>query len=228
LYYTLIFFTSFCNGTTATCAGLSQWGTVGLANSGLTPIQILRRFYPSNIEIVESNIFMGITETFPGQPLRLGDRGLNVQIMQRFLNRIRRNYPLIPVIAQENGVFGQDTANAVRIFQQVFKLAQDGVIGKATWNKISYIYVAVARLAELDSEGTTFTIGTAPPNVTLRTGARGHDVLTLQYILSFISQYYPVVAPPILDGIFGTGTARSVIEFQRMMGLSQDGIVMQI
>jgi len=220
------FFTSYCNGTTATCAGLSQWGTVGLANSGLTPIQILRRFYPQNIEIVESNIFMGIEETFPGQPLRIGDRGLNVQIMQRYLNRIRRNYPLIPAVP-EDGVFGESTANAVRTFQRIFSLTQDGIIGKATWNKISYIYVAVARLAELDSEGTNFTIGTVPPNVTLRMGSRGHDVLTLQYILSYISQYYPVVAPSIIDGIFGTGTNRSVIEFQRMMGLAQDGVVGQ-
>ena len=220
------FFTSFCNGTTATCAGLSQWGTVGLANQGLTPLQILRRFYPNDIEIAESNIFMGIEESFPGTPLRLGDRGLNVQIMQRFLNRIRRNYPLIPAVP-EDGVFGQSTANAVRVFQQVFGLTQDGVIGKATWNKISYIYVAVARLAELDSEGTNFTIGTVPPNVTLRTGSRGHDVATLQYILSLIAQYYPVVAPPAIDGIFGSGTQRSVTEFQRMMNLPQDGVVGQ-
>ena len=219
------FFTSFCNGTTATCAGLSQWGTVGLANSGYTPIQILRQFYPANIELAEANIFMGITESYPGSPLSLGSTGLNVQIMQRFLNRIRRNYPLIPQIANENGVFGQDTQNAVRVFQQVFDLTQDGIIGKATWNKISYIYTAVARLAELDSEGTNFTIGTVPPSVTLRVGSTGHDVVTLQYILSYIAQYYPVTSPTILDGSFGTATQRAVMEFQRMMGLPEDGVV---
>ena len=36
------FFTQFCNGTTSICDGLSQWGTVTLANEGLLPYQILR------------------------------------------------------------------------------------------------------------------------------------------------------------------------------------------
>ena len=36
------FFAQFCNGTTVTCAGLSQWGTVPLANQGYTPYEILQ------------------------------------------------------------------------------------------------------------------------------------------------------------------------------------------
>ena len=41
-------FTAFCNGTTSTCAGLSQWGTVGLANEGKTPYEILQNYYLSS------------------------------------------------------------------------------------------------------------------------------------------------------------------------------------
>jgi len=219
------FFTSFCNGTTATCAGLSQWGTVTLANTGLTPIQILRNYYPRDIEIVESNIFTGITESFPGVSLREGDRGLDVQVMQKYLNRIRRNYPAIPAIASENGIFGADTTNAVRIFQRTFGLSETGIIDRNTWFKISYIYVAVARLAELDGEGSTLGIGTIPPNVTLRQGSTGQNVITLQYILDYIAEFYPVIAPPVIDGVFGSGTTRAVMDFQRMMGLAQDGVV---
>jgi peptidoglycan hydrolase-like protein with peptidoglycan-binding domain len=221
------FFTLFCAGQTGTCqhGGMSQWATVTLANQGFTPIQILRRFYPPNIEIAESNIFTGITESYPGAPLRIGDRGLNVQIMQRYLNRIRRNYPLIPVIASENGVFGEDMAAAVRTFQSVFNLPSTGVIDRATWFRISYIYVAVARLAELDSEGSTLGIGTVPPSAVLRQGSRGHDVITLQYILDVISQFYPVIPNVIVDGIFGGNTALSVTAYQRMMNLPADGIV---
>ena len=219
------FFTSFCNGTTATCAGLSQWGTVSLANAGRTPIQILRYYYPSDIELAESNIFADIPDTYPGSPLRVGDTGLNVQIIQTYLNRIRRNYPAIPAIANANGVFGEDTANAVRVFQRTFNLSQTGIVDKNTWYKISYIYVAVARLAELDSEGSTFGIGTVPPNIVLRQGSRGGEVILLQYILDYIAEFYPVFAPPVMDGVFGPGTAASVRDFQRMMNLSQDGVV---
>ena len=219
------FFTSFCNGTTATCSGLSQWGTVSLANAGRSPIQILRNYYPNDVEIVESTIFANIAESFPGSPLRVGDRGLNVQIMQKYLNRIRRNYPSIPNISSENGIFGEDTANAVRAFQRAFDLSQTGIIDRSTWFRISYIYVAVARLAELDSEGHTLGIGTVPPNIVLRQGSTGHDVITLQYILDFIAAFYPVVTPPVVDGIFGTSTTSSVASFQRMMNLTQDGIV---
>ena len=219
------FFTSFCNGTTATCAGLSQWGTVSLANAGRTPIQILRYYYPNDIEIVESNIFADVPTTYPGSPLSIGSTGLNVQIIQTYLNRIRRNFPAIPAIANANGVFGEDTANAVRAFQRTFDLSQTGIVDKNTWYKISYIYVAVARLAELDSEGSTFGIGTVPPNIVLRQGSTGGEVILLQYILDYIAQFYPVIGPPVMDGVFGPGTAASVRDFQRMMNMTQDGVV---
>ena len=32
------FFAQYCNGTTVTCDGLSQWGTVPLAENGYTPV----------------------------------------------------------------------------------------------------------------------------------------------------------------------------------------------
>lgn len=145
------YFTSFCNGTTATCSGLSQWGTVSLAERGLTPLQILRNYYPNNIEIAETNAVTGVLSSYPGTPLRTGSRGLDVQVIQTWLNRIRRNYPAIPEITDAAGVFGDSTRAAVTKFQSVFNLTADGVVGKSTWYKISYLYTAVARLAELDS-----------------------------------------------------------------------------
>lgn len=219
------YFTSFCNGTTATCQGLSQWGTVTLANQGKTPLQILRSYYPKDLEIAETNIIAGSVSSYPGTPLRQGSRGLNVQTIQTYLNRIRKNYPAIPVITDESGVFGKSTEAAVKKFQSVFNLASDGIVGKSTWYKISSLYTAVTRLAELNSEGTNLGIGTIPPDATLRQGSRGQDVITLQYLLNVISQYYPSVPAPAQDGIFGSQTAQAVIAFQKAMRLSADGIV---
>lgn len=219
------YFTSFCNGTTATCAGLSQWGTVSLADQGYTPIRILRYYYPDDIEIAETNAVSNVVTSYPGTTLKVGSTGLDVQTIQTYLNRIRRNYPAIPAITDETGVFGESTRAAVTKFQSIFNLAADGIVGKATWYKISSLYTAVTRLAELDSEGTSLGIGTVPPSTVLRQGSRGQDVITLQYLLDVISEYYSGIPSPGQDGIFGNNTREAVAAFQRQMGLVADGVV---
>ena len=219
------YFTSFCNGTSVTCNGLSQWGTVTLSNQGLSPLQILRSYYPKDVEIAQTDIITGIVSSYPGAPLRMGSTGLDVQTIQTYLNRIRRNYPAIPAITDPAGSFQNSTNAAVTKFQRIFNLTPDGIVGKSTWYKISSLYAAVTRLAELDSEGTSLGIGTVPPSAVLRQGSRGQDVITLQYLLDVISEYYPGVPSPAQDGIFGSGTAQSVMAFQRAVNLSPDGIV---
>ncbi|MCX4378388.1 MAG: LysM peptidoglycan-binding domain-containing protein [Lachnospiraceae bacterium] len=148
-----------------------------------------------------------------------------MQTIQTYLNRIRQNYPAIPAITDELGTYQSSTRAAVTKFQEIFQLTPDGIVGKSTWYKISSLYTAVTRLAELDSEGTSLGIGSVPPNVVLRQGSRGQDVITLQYLLDVIAQYYPNVPSPLQDGIFGSGTQQSVIAFQQAMGLAADGIV---
>ena len=219
------YFTSFCNGTTVTCRGMSQWGTVTLADRGYTPIQILRNYYPDDVEITEADAYANVPASHPGTALRVGSTGLNVETIQSWLNRIRRNYPAIPAITDAAGTFGDSTRAAVTKFQNIFGLAADGIVGKATWYKISRIYAGVTRLAELDSEGITLGIGTVPPNAVLRRGSGGQDVITLQYLLDVVSEYYPTVPAPSQDGIFGSATERAVLAFQRATGLLADGIV---
>lgn len=219
------YFTSFCNGTTATCSGLSQWGTVTLAEQGLSPLEILRSYYPKDIEIAQTDIRTGILSSYPGSPLRVGSTGLDVQTIQTRLARIRRNYPAIPAITDAEGQFQNSTQAAVTKFQSIFNLTPDGIVGKSTWYKISQLYSAVARLAELDSEGDTLGIGTVPPSSVLRQGSRGQDVITLQYLLNVAAEYYPGIPAPTQDGIFGSGTQQAVTAFQRVMQLNPDGIV---
>lgn len=48
-----------------------------------------------------------------------------------------------------DGVFGPQTQRSVIIFQEIFDLNPDGIVGRETWYSISNIYVAVSRLAEL-------------------------------------------------------------------------------
>ena len=219
------YFTEFCNGTTAKCKGMSQWGTVTLANQGLNPLQILRSYYPRDLDLVRTNNIGGVTESYPGTPLAQGSSGNSVRTMQNYLNRIRVNFPAIPQITNPNGVYGPDTANAVRAFQRAFNLTQDGVIGRGTWYKIVQIFVGVTKLAELTSEGQRIGIGENPPTVTIREGSRGPDVIQLQFILNFLAEFYNDIPPVIQDGVFGRSTRDAVIAFQRKFGLTQDGIV---
>lgn len=219
------YFTSFCNGTTTTCRGMSQWGTVTLASQGYTPLRILRYYYADDVEIVETNIITNMISSYPGTPLKVGSTGLDVQTIQTYLKRIRQNYPAIPVITDAAGTFGDSTRAAVTKFQSIFGLAADGIVGKSTWYKLSSLYTAVTRLAELNSEGINLGIGTVPPAAVLRQGSRGQDVITLQYLLDVISEYYPDIPAVTQDGIFGAGTKQAVTAFQSRMGLTPDGIV---
>ncbi|MCL2621994.1 MAG: peptidoglycan-binding protein, partial [Firmicutes bacterium] len=167
-----------------------------------------------------------VTESYPGTPLTIGSTGANVRRMQLYLNRIAANYPAIPQIPpSEYGTFTQRTADAVRIFQRTFGLTQDGVIGRSTWNKISQIWVAITKIAELNGEGQHLGIGNTPPTVTIRQGSRGQNVIKAQYLLDFISNYFSEIPAPIQDSIFGATTADAVRAFQRRFGLTADGVV---
>ena len=217
------YFAEYCNGTTVTCSGLSQWGSVSLAQNGYTPLSILRYYYGSDIEIAQASSIEAITGSYPGTPLRLGSTGAAVRVLENQLNRIRRNYPAIPVISNVDNSFTAETEAAVKAFQRIFNLVPDGIVGKATWNQISFIYVAVTRLAELGGEQEP--LPPSRPTGVIRRGDRGELVSLAQYFLSVISNYYNEVRPIAIDGIFGSATEAAVRDFQRRFGLTVDGII---
>ncbi len=218
-------FTQFCNGTTSTCAGLSQWGTVDLANAGFTPFEILQNYYGQDIGLVENAPIADVAESYPGVPLRLGDSGNNVKIIQTELNRIARNYPAIPKITEENGVFGIDTEESVRKFQQIFGLSQTGEVDKSTWYRIKQYYVGVKSLAELVGEGLTISEAQVPFSTQLREGSQGIGVRTIQYYLNILAYFNSNLVSPPLDGVFGTETTNAVRVFQQYYGLPVTGVV---
>ena len=218
-------FAAFCNGTTSTCAGLSQWGTVQLANEGRTPFSILQNYYGNDIGLVE-NAPVGFTrESYPGVPIRIGESSNNVRILQVQLNRIAENYPAIPKIENANGIFGVDTENAVRKFQEIFDLNQTGVVDKTTWYRIKRYYNGVKNLAELTSEGITVAEATVPFADTVESGMSGIPVTTVQYYLSIIAYFNNVLEPVPRTGFFGSETVEAVERFQRYYGLPVTGIV---
>jgi hypothetical protein len=165
----------FCNGTTVTCEGLSQWGSQNLAQQGYDSVQILRSYY-GNVEIVNNAPIRGITSSYPGTPLRRGSSGPNVVVVQTELNRISQNYPAIPKLATVDGIYGSRTEAAVRRFQEIFDLTPDGIVGPATWYALVRLYTAVTSLSELRSQGQQFySINWEYPNG-LYEGSQGDKV----------------------------------------------------
>jgi len=218
-------FAQFCNGTTVTCSGLSQWGSVALANEGYTPYEILQYYYGEDIDLVSDAPVMNITSSLPDRLLRLGTAGDDVRQIQIRLNRISDNYPSIPKIAIPDGVFSFDTEDAVRRFQEVFSLPADGIVGKSTWYAIQFIYNAVKRLNELDSEGIALSEVTQQYTRALSEGATGLEVQNVQYLLSYLSEFYNTIPPVAIDGIYGPATTAAVSAFQSTFELPVTGEV---
>ena len=214
----------YCNGTTVTCNGLSQWGSEYLARQGYSALGILKYYYGDNIELVENTPISDIQTLYPGFPLRRGDSGDAVTVIQSELNTISRSYPAIPRV-DVDGVFGESTERAVRAFQRIFDLTPDGVVGQATWNRFVTLYVGLLRLSELDSLGVTIFGSSLEYPEALRLGDENDYVATLQYFLSVISEFYDTVPSVPITGYFGELTQTSVLAFQREAGLVADGIV---
>ena len=220
------FFTQFCNGTTAKCDGLSQWGTVALANRGYTPYEILKYYYGDNINIIRNAPVQNIEQSYPGTPLRRGSSGNDVKIIASQLNRIGRNYPAIPKITTVNtAIYDAEVERAVRKFQEIFELKVTGTVDKSTWYKIKRYYVAVKRLSELSGEGLTFEEASTPYPGELRKGTTGIGVYSAQTYLNIISYFNPNLSPLPVDSLFGDLTENAVKNFQSAYSLPVTGII---
>ena len=215
----------FCNGTTVTCDGLSQWGSQALARQGYDSVQILRTYYGDDVEIVQNVPSRELAPSYPGRALRIGDVGPDVARVQYAINRVSQNYPAIPQIPVVDGIFALPTEQAVRSFQTVFSLTSDGIVGPATWYELRRLYVAVTRLAELQSEGIRLDILEWEYPEVLQEGDTGIRVEQLQFLLEVLSQFIDQIPRVEINGFFDPATKRAVDAFQQWAGLEQTGQV---
>lgn len=217
-------FAAYCDGVEVQCGGLSQWGSENLARQGYSTIEILRNYYGDNVEIVSDAPIVNSFTSAPAVPLRRGTSGPDVQLLQRRLNRISSNYPAIPKIYPTDGVFGPETEEAVKAFQEIFNLTQDGIVGNSTWYSVQRIYASVKRLSELNTEGIRWEeISTQYPSE-LKEGDSGIGVRVIQYFLSYVANFVDTVQSTAVDGSFGPSTTASLRSFQRTYGLEQTGV----
>ncbi len=221
------YYAEYCDGKIAWCNGMKQWGTVTLAEQGYNAFEILEYYYGDDIEIVTTDRIEGVSGSYPGFSLSNGVRSDAVATIQNQLNRIAVNYPLIPKIYPVDGIFGDMTKEAVEVFQKQFSLTVDGIVGTATWYKISYIYVAVKKLAELGAEGVEDRIDFEYPGESIRQGDKNVYVQEIQFFIQKIALFTSKVPSVKIDSSFGSGTKAAVVAFQQLAGLTPDGIVGQ-
>ncbi len=218
------YFATYCDGRIKTCDGLSQWGTVSLANQGKTPLQILKNYYGNDIEIKYDAKVGDTTEGFPGNDVGLGYAGNPVLAIQRDLRRIKDNYPAIPEITDTLGIYEKTTEEAVKTFQQIFGLPVTGIVDKGTWYRIKYIYNSVKKLADLYSEGISEEEATFLYTDELKYGDTGIEVEYIHYFLDAIAFLDKDIPRLPTNSIYNNNTITMVKAFQEKYNLPVTGI----
>lgn len=220
------FFAMYCDGKNVTCDGLSQWGTVTLANQGMGPIEILKHYYGDNIRIIYDAPLGDNIRSYPGFPVQLGNAGNFVRVINIQLNRIGQNYPAIPIITNNSPYFTFETEQAVKKFQEIFDLEVDGIVDKATWYKIKYVYNAVKKISDLYSEGISIDEATLLFKDKLELGDVGYYINTLNYLLNVVSYFDSSIPFLNLTGEkFTDNTKQVVMAFQSKYKLPVTGVV---
>ena len=218
------YFTKYCDGRKTTCEGLSQWGTVSLANEGKTPLEILKYYYGSDI-LIKYNAPVGdVKEGYPGYDIKLGDAGNPVLAIQRDLRRIKKNYPAIPDITNTLGIYDQETENAVKKFQEIFSLPVTGIVDKATWYKIKYVYTSVKKLSDLYSEGLSKDEATFLYSDEIKYGDTGIEVEFIHYFLDAIAFLDNDIPRLKTNSIYGDNSVTMVKAFQKKYNLPVTGV----
>ena len=219
------YFTRYCDGRKTTCDGLSQWGSVTLANQGKSPLQILQNYYGSDISIkYDAEVGDSISD-YPGYNLKLGDAGNPVIEMQRDLRRIKENYPAIPGITTTLGIYDEETVNAVKKFQEIFNLPVTGIIDKGTWYKIKYVYTSVKKLSDLYSEGLTEEEATFLYTDEVKYGDTGIEVEYIHYYLDAIAFLDKDIPRLKTNSVYSDNSVTMVKAFQQKYGLPVTGII---
>ncbi len=138
--------TQYCDGRRVqTQNWMAKWGSKTLGERGYSALDILKSFYGQDIYLAQAKSVQGVLRPFT-ETLQEGEQGQDVMTIQSQLNEISINFPAIPKVSPD-GDFNQMTREAVQKFQMIFNLPPDGVVGRATWYKLSDIYQAVERLA---------------------------------------------------------------------------------
>ena len=148
-------------------------------------------------------------ESFIGQPVR------SLQTMLRVIATHHEDLPsVIP-----DGIYGNQTANAVSAFQQKFGIPVTGITDQATWDMIVSVYEPA--LMEVSPAQPLQII--LEPNQVIRSGEDHYSIYLTQALLIAMARSYASIPEPPLSGTLDYGTAESLSAFQRLNNLPVTG-----
>ena len=142
----------------------------------------------------------------------------DISEVQTFLRSISYYNQNIPRIIPD-GIYGDETAEAVKAFQREYGLPVTGEVDFETWQTMYRVFlVAEAYYAEL--------VKIAPfseRDLVLETGNKGYLIYLLQAMLNTISEFYDNIIPPEMNGVYDEKTAASIRQVQHITGMKPDG-----
>ena len=138
--------------------------------------------------------------------LKLGDSGTDVRALQRYLSR-NGLYPFTI-----DGVYGQETVDAVATYQRIRNLSATGIANEQTLRDMDFDFLPAPAAPQQVSSGTRIS------SRTLRLGDISADVSALQRYLQNAGLYTATI-----DGDYGEVTASAVNRYQRIRGISATG-----
>lgn len=116
--------------------------TFNLPMTGIVDEQTWNSMYNQVVGILETLPPSAISLPsllWPGIVYRLGSEGPGVYLIQQYLSYIASVLEGIPP-AEPDGIYGPQTEQAVRKFQEYFGIDVTGVVDRYTWNRIVLIY----------------------------------------------------------------------------------------
>lgn len=147
-------------------------------------------------EILKLTPVVNVPDTTAFKLLKTGSKGQEVLKYQCILTALGF------ACGDLDGIYGKDTVSAVTSFQKSYNLTSDGIIGKNTAFKLSEFDLAFKKNIFLTS-----------PYM------KGENIKWCQRLLN--ARLFDCTA----DGVFGQNTRLKVIQFQKSVGLSADGII---
>ena len=148
------------------------------------------------------------------------DEALYIREVQNRLRELAFKDERIPLISVD-GVYGPQTTEAVRAFQEAYGLDPTGKVDKTTWDALYKAYLDIT-----DAERPIAGVVTFPdPNYVIRQGDTGDLVYAVQFMINSVSKVFANVPETLLSGVYDSGTARAVQSIQHAAGLPETGDV---
>lgn len=149
------------------------------------------------------------------------DRRNHIREVQEFLRGIAQINPSIPTVFTD-GIFGKETAAAVKAFQLEYGLPVTGEVDLRTWNELLRQFGAVEKRFHIKPVALEIF---PQDDGSIGLGDTGAVVLAIELMLNKLAENYENIPHVDNSGTFSRQTEKSVLEFQKRSGMERNGRV---